>query len=157
MTPLEQYLNNATRGIWGKRKLEIREEIEADITERSKKFLLDGFSRDQALAKTFEELGSPQQLSTGFWEVQMAMQKNFMFGAVMLFSVVTWQATLQRNFNYSCVSPNKLVQLETQVSSSFLNQFSMARNLENLDFTIFTAKNIKTTVTQGQQKVVTHL
>jgi hypothetical protein len=65
MTPLEQYLNNATRGIWGKRKLEIREELESDITERSKKFVLSGFSRDQAVEKAILELGDARVVNNG--------------------------------------------------------------------------------------------
>lgn len=49
------------------------------------------------------------------------------------------------------------MQLETQANSSLLNQFSMVRNLENLDFNIFMAKNIKTIVSQSAQYVVTQL
>jgi hypothetical protein len=65
MTPLEQYLNNATRGIWGKRKLEIREELHNDILDRSKKFELGGFSQDQAIEKAILELGDARALNSG--------------------------------------------------------------------------------------------
>jgi hypothetical protein len=65
MTPLEQYLKNATRGIWGKRKLEILEELESDITERAKKFELGGLSRDQAVQQAILELGDADAVNNG--------------------------------------------------------------------------------------------
>jgi hypothetical protein len=65
MTELEQYLKNATRGIWGKRKLEIQEELERDVLERTKKFELMGFSRDQAVEKAILELGDVRALNSG--------------------------------------------------------------------------------------------
>lgn len=160
MTNLEKYLNNATRGIWGKRKLEIREELEGHILENARKYEIAGFTPDQAVTKVLEQLGNPRKLSFGFWEVYMVMQRQFMLGSLMvvtLLSVATWQMTLQRNFKFSCASLNKLIQLETQANSSLLNQFSMVRNLENLDFNIFMAKNIKTIVSQSAQYVVTQL
>jgi hypothetical protein len=148
MTNLEKYLNNATRGIWGKRKLEIQEELEADILERSKKFELNGFSRDQALAKAFEELGSPERLSIGFWELQMAMQKNVMLGLVMsviLFSVGTWQATIQRDFRFSCTNADHSYSLEGNNTATWLNVFLVARELEKVDFIDVAMENVKTT------------
>jgi hypothetical protein len=145
---LEQYLKNATRGILGKRKLEIQEELERDILERTKKFELMGFSRDQGILKSLEELGSPRKLALGFWEVQMAMQKNLMLGsvmAVMLLSVVTWQATTQRDFRFSCASADQSYSLEGNKTATWLNVFLVARELEKVDFIDFTMEKFKVT------------
>jgi hypothetical protein len=148
---LEQYLKNATRGIWGKRKLEIQEELERDILERTKKFELMGFSRDQGILKSLEELGNPRKLALDFWEVQMAMQKNLMLGslmAVMLFSVATWQGTTQRDFRFSCTNSDQSYSLEGNKTATWLNVFLVARELEKVDFIDFTMEKFKTRTTE---------
>ncbi len=153
MTPLEQYLNNATRGIWGKRKLEIQEELERDILERTKKFELMGFSRDQGILKSLEELGNPRKLALDFWEVQMAMQKNLMLGSVMVvmsFSVVTWQATIQRDYRFSCINSDQSYSIEGNKTATWLNVLFVARELEKVDFIDFTMEKIKTTTTESK-------
>jgi hypothetical protein len=71
MTPLEQYLNNATRGIWGKRKLEIREELHNDILERTRKHQLAGLSFDAAITQAIQELGDARVLNRGMTGVYM--------------------------------------------------------------------------------------
>ncbi len=65
MTNLERYLNNATRGIWGKRKLEIREELESDITERARKYEISGLEQQNAILQAIAELGSARAFSNG--------------------------------------------------------------------------------------------
>jgi hypothetical protein len=159
MTELEQYLQNATRGIWGKRKLEIREELERDILERTKKFELMGFSRDQGILKSLEELGNPRKLSLGFWEVQMAMQKNLMLGALMvamLLSVSTWQATTQRDFRFSCTNSDQSYSLEGNKTANWLNVFSVSRELEKVDFIDFTMEKIKMTTAESKNYFSVH-
>lgn len=71
MTNLEQYLNNATRGIWGKRKLEIREELTSDILERTRKHQLAGLSFEAATARAIQELGDARVLNRGMTGVYM--------------------------------------------------------------------------------------
>jgi hypothetical protein len=71
MTPLEQYLNNATRGIWGKHKLEIREELHNDILERTRKHQLAGLSFDAAITQAIQELGDARVLNRGMTGVYM--------------------------------------------------------------------------------------
>jgi hypothetical protein len=71
MTPLEQYLNNATRGIFGRRKLEIREELHNDILERTRKHQLAGLSIEAATTRAIQELGDARALNRGMTGVYM--------------------------------------------------------------------------------------
>jgi hypothetical protein len=65
MTELERFLKNATRGLWGKRKLEAHEELENHLLERSRKHELSGLSREDAIFKSLAELGSAQVIRLG--------------------------------------------------------------------------------------------
>jgi hypothetical protein len=67
MTELERFLKNATRGLWGKRKFEITEELENHLLERARKHELLGLSRDDAISKSLAELGSAQVIRSGFY------------------------------------------------------------------------------------------
>jgi hypothetical protein len=54
MSNLETYLNTATRGLWGKKKLEFREELEAHVLEKAHKLELQGFNHTDAIQKVLE-------------------------------------------------------------------------------------------------------
>jgi hypothetical protein len=49
MNPLETYLNRATRGIWGKKKLEVKAELRGSIEARAWKLECLGFTPELAL------------------------------------------------------------------------------------------------------------
>ena len=65
MTLLEQYLKNATRGLWGKKKLEVREELEAHVLEQARKLELQGLKKPDALQKALEQIGPANIVSRG--------------------------------------------------------------------------------------------
>jgi hypothetical protein len=65
MTPLEQYLKNATRGLWGKKKLEFREELEAHVLEQAHKLEFQGFKQPEAIQKVLEQIGPANIVSRG--------------------------------------------------------------------------------------------
>jgi hypothetical protein len=69
MNQLEKYLNNATRGLFGKQKLEVREELEAHVLERVRKHELSGLPREAAILKTLEELGNARAINQKMTEV----------------------------------------------------------------------------------------
>jgi hypothetical protein len=71
MTNLEKYLNNATRGIWSKNKLEIREELHNDLLERTRKHQLAGLSQEAATTRAIQELGDARVLNRGMTGVYM--------------------------------------------------------------------------------------
>ena len=65
MTELEHFLKTATRGLWGKRKLEVREELESHLLERTRKHELLGFSREDAISRSLAELGPASVIRSG--------------------------------------------------------------------------------------------
>jgi hypothetical protein len=113
MTPLEQYLQNATRGIWGKRTLEIREELESDILERAKKFELGGLSQDQAVEKAILELGDARVVNngmTGIYTMPTVLKTSIM-AAIVLFSITAMTKPVNAvkqlpPLEVSCVKPS---------------------------------------------------
>jgi hypothetical protein len=65
MTELETYLNTATRGLWGKKKLEVREELENHVLEQARKLELQGFDQTDAIQKVLEQIGPANIVSRG--------------------------------------------------------------------------------------------
>jgi hypothetical protein len=64
-TELERYLNAATRGLWGQKKLEVREELEAHVLEQAHKLELQGFNHSDAIQNVLEQIGPANIVSSG--------------------------------------------------------------------------------------------
>jgi hypothetical protein len=79
MNELEHYLKTATRGLWGKRKLEAHEELENHLLERARKHELLGLSREDAISKSLAELGSAQV-------IRSSLQRTYF--AKLIFSLI---------------------------------------------------------------------
>jgi hypothetical protein len=62
---IETYLRKSTRGLWGRKKTEVREELSAHIQGRVHGYLVAGYSERDALEKTLIELGHPTHVSVG--------------------------------------------------------------------------------------------
>ena len=67
MKLLKAYLKQATSGLIGKKRLEIREELTAHLLERAHKYKYEiaGLTHHDALAKAIEELGDAQIIRAG--------------------------------------------------------------------------------------------
>jgi hypothetical protein len=65
MNILEKYLQQATKGLWGVKKLEIREELTAHILERAYKHEIAGIAHEIAISRAIEELGDAKTIRTG--------------------------------------------------------------------------------------------
>jgi hypothetical protein len=65
MNTLETYLQQATKGLWGKKKLEVREELTAHILERAYKHQVSGVAFEAAVSRAIEELGDAKTIRTG--------------------------------------------------------------------------------------------
>ena len=91
MNELEQYLKNATRGLWGKRKLEVQEELEAHVLERARKHELMGMSRENAISKTLKELGNARAMNHKMTEVHTMPEllRQFIATAFAFFALLT--------------------------------------------------------------------
>ena len=66
---IEKYLKQSTRGLWGRKKAEVREELETHIEGRFNAYLIAGCSEADAVDKTLAELGRPSVVSTGMARV----------------------------------------------------------------------------------------
>lgn len=59
MSPEQQYVRRATRGLSGKARQETQTELLDHITERTRQLTLTGLSPEQARAQAMQELGAP--------------------------------------------------------------------------------------------------
>lgn len=64
-TEAERYLRRATRRLWGRRRLEVREELAAHLEGRVTAYRVAGLTEQDAVEKALAELGSPQLVNTG--------------------------------------------------------------------------------------------
>ncbi len=65
MNATEQYLKRATRGLWGARRLQVRQELESHLFERTRQLMLMGLSEADAQRTVLRELGAPDAVSRG--------------------------------------------------------------------------------------------
>ena len=122
MTELEQYLKTATRGLWGKRKLEVREELEAHILEKAHKHELLSMAREDAIRKTLEELGNARIINHKMTEVYMMLHRVLLGGfcACALTGLMYWQASLPRAFRVHCGNTAQTFQFSGTSTGTFL-------------------------------------
>jgi hypothetical protein len=66
---LERYLNLATRGLWGRKKLEIRRELDGNIREMALEYSIAGMNETESIQRALEEFGAPQKVSVGMSKV----------------------------------------------------------------------------------------
>ena len=64
-TCIKTYLRRATRGLWGKRRLEVREELAAHLEARVLSYQLAGYDEMGALGRALSEMGNPREVSLG--------------------------------------------------------------------------------------------
>ena len=69
MKEVEQYLKSATRGLWGRKRQEVREELEAHIQERVVAYRIAGLDEEDATERTLRELGHPREVSAGMAKI----------------------------------------------------------------------------------------
>jgi hypothetical protein len=66
---IEYYLRKSTRGLWGRKCEEVREELSAHIEGRIHAHLIGGLSESEAVEKTLTELGHPTDISSGMTRI----------------------------------------------------------------------------------------
>ena len=62
---VDRYLRRATRGLWGTRKREVREELATHIEGRVHAHRIAGLDEETAVQRTLSELGKPAQVNSG--------------------------------------------------------------------------------------------
>ncbi|GGJ45472.1 permease prefix domain 1-containing protein [Deinococcus roseus] len=87
MNALNHYLKQATRGLPRKQKIELWQELEADILERTNQHRAFGMTEHEALQKTLAQMGQPAAIQKGMQQVYL-MPRITRFGAGTLLSGV---------------------------------------------------------------------
>ena len=105
MNSLERYLQQATRGLWGRKRLEVREELEAHILERARAFEVGGLTRLEAVEKVLAELGKPQAVSAGMVRLHTWPKVGFLASAMGLMAASLLIVQAQ---NYEVVPSQRL-------------------------------------------------
>jgi hypothetical protein len=129
-TELEKYLKTATRGLWGKKKLEVREELENHLLEQSRKFELQGFKQTDAIQKVLEQIGPANIVSRGMIGVHTmpAIRSGLLIGALVAaaFSLTaTGVAQVAISVTYGT---------KDTITTMFLNVDSLINNLQGVGF-----------------------
>jgi len=66
---IEQYLKRATRGLWGRKREEVREELSAHIKARITAHRIAGLSEADAIRTSLDELGRPKEVNDGMFKL----------------------------------------------------------------------------------------
>jgi hypothetical protein len=66
---LEQFLRKATRGLLGRERETVREELRSNIEQLTLEYQEEGNSQEVALARAINEFGNPQTISVGMTRV----------------------------------------------------------------------------------------
>jgi hypothetical protein len=118
---LERYLKNVTRGLWGKRKLEVREELEAHVLERAHKHELSGLAREDAISKSIQELGNARVINYHMMEVYMLSKQLLLGGfcACVLASFGIWQVTKTTVLRLECSNADQTFHFSGTTSGTY--------------------------------------
>jgi hypothetical protein len=137
---IETYLRKSTRGLWGKRREEVREELSAHIYGRVNAHLIGGLSESDAVEKTLTELGHPTNVSAGMarlYTLPVVAGSGMMLAmccavVVVLLSGSTAQ-TLQLSNTFptdECLNPTEAVTPYYCQSGGWIDIDSLKKTLE---------------------------
>ena len=121
---VDAYLNKATRGLWGKKKREVEEELGAHIQGRVNAYRMAGSSEKEAVQRTIRELGQPEKVSSGMTRLYTlptalslgALTLGLCLSLVLLVSQTAAQ-TLSSSFSWPSPACLEGKEKETCVSS----------------------------------------
>ena len=132
-TELERYLKAATRGLWGQKKLEVREELEAHILERAHKHELLGLEHQQATSNAIHELGDARDMNLKMMEVHTMpmIRSGFLISALFVGAM-----TVLLSSSIAQVSVSAVLGQDNTVFRLFLNADSFASNLQKAGFRV---------------------
>ncbi len=107
---IENYLKQSTRGLWGRKKAEVREELATHIEGRFNAYLIAGCSEADAVDKTLAELGRPSVVSTGMarlYTLPPTLGLGALFSTLGIIVVLLIQDIQAQNLtaNYAWPSP----------------------------------------------------
>ncbi len=128
---LETYLKTAIKGLYGRKKLEVRTEIEGNIKELALEYQISGLNQTQALEKAILEFGEARALSAAMVKVHTMpkmIKAIFLAGLISsaalvgvsssLAEILTSSVGIYKNcttdephFDSSCVQPQSWMKL----------------------------------------------
>ena len=135
-THLEKYLKQATKGVWGKKKLEIITELRGSIESRIWMLEQQGHSNSEALKLALEEFGKPNEINAGLVTVH-SMPK--MFKAMVVAAMLSSLAVMHTNFSAAQVAG---------VAELPISDCSVAKNPEEISLS-WMQKQDKSTICTG--------
>jgi hypothetical protein len=65
MTDLEKFLRQASRGLWGRERQTVRQELESHIRHRANRYEVSGSSEIDAIKLAIADLGEPRAINSG--------------------------------------------------------------------------------------------
>jgi hypothetical protein len=140
---LETYLRRATRGLWGKKRLEVREELTQHVLEKAHGHEVGGLQREAAIARALTELGDPRAIRSGMIGVH-TMPKLFrntaalgLFAAISLTALNSSRAQIEvvlPNANLDALSANPIT--NSKFATYLLSFESIKQNLEGLGIVV---------------------
>ena len=107
---VETYLRQATRGLWGKKRLEVREELAAHLQERVMAHRIGGLGETDAVEKALSELGSPKEVSLGMaklYTLPTVVGSGAVFAAICVFTLAAWPHTVAQSVKSIFYYPTK--------------------------------------------------
>lgn len=88
---IEQYLNRATRGLWGKKRQEVKTELHSHIYEKMHYHMTFGKPQEEALELALHTLGKPTEVSSGLFKLHTlpALGKITVLTGILSMALVT--------------------------------------------------------------------
>ena len=109
-TYIETYLRRATRGLWGRKKLEVREELAAHLEARALSYQLAGLEETDAVKKALAELGKPQEVSlemAKLYTFPKVAGSGLIFAALCVLTLAMWPHTVAQGVKSIFYLPTK--------------------------------------------------
>lgn len=130
----ERYLRRATRGLWGRRRREVREELAAHLGERVTAYRIAGLSEHDATDRALTELGSPRVVSAGMarlYTLPTVMGSSLAAAVLGLSVLALWPKGLAQSAvigSFYWPSPTCTAALRTD---SVLGAYKVCQELDN--------------------------
>ena len=166
-TPVEAYLRRATRGLWGKKRLEVREELAAHLEARVLSYQIAGLRETDAVKKALAELGKPQEVSlemAKLYTFPKVAGSGLIFAALCVLTLAMWPHTVAQGVKSifylptkECVralEPGSKVSIsqacDTTTNDVWLERQELVRTLRNQGVEVANAKTLNLTLPGGQ-------
>ena len=142
--PLETYLRRATRGVWGKKRLELIAELRGNIEARIWMLECQGYASERALEVALTELGEPRAIAAGLIGVH-TMPRIFrstlalsLFAALSVTLINSSRAQIEviGGDTFVITTAKYQVKVTGAVGNYFLKFSSIKENLESAGITV---------------------